>query len=122
MATGPATCVAKGSDVWVGYGKWTAQPADQEAPVDEYHVMHTSNGATLGDVLASDAATKQQNLGALAIDDASGELALTYYASESRPYPHPRSIEAVEYLARKRGGEVGIEYAEAFELIRRVEM
>jgi len=80
---GPATCVAKGSDVWVGYGKWTAQPADQEAPVDEYHVMHTSNGATLGDVLASDAATKQQNLGALAIDDASGELALTYYAGNS---------------------------------------
>jgi len=49
------------------------------------------------------------------------KLALTYYASEARPYPHPRSIEALEYLARKRGGEVGIEYAEAFELIRRVE-
>jgi LmbE family N-acetylglucosaminyl deacetylase len=49
------------------------------------------------------------------------KLALSYYASEARPYPHPRSIEAVEFLARKRGGEVGIEYAEAFELIRRVE-
>ncbi len=49
------------------------------------------------------------------------KLALSYYTSEYRPYPHPRSIEAVEYLARKRGNEVGIEYAEAFELIRSVE-
>ena len=79
----PATCAAKGSDVWVGYGQWTAQPADQEAPVDEYHVMHTSNGTTLDDVIATDAATKQQNLGALVVEDATGELALTYYAGDS---------------------------------------
>lgn len=49
------------------------------------------------------------------------KLALTYYATEMRAYPHPRSVEALEYLSRKRGYEVGIEYAEAFELIRRVE-
>ncbi len=46
--------------------------------------------------------------------------ALRYYASEYRPYPHPRSIEAIEYLARKRGNEVGVEYAEAFEIIRSI--
>ena len=80
---GPATCAAKGSDVWVGYGQWTVQPADLEAPVDEYHVMHTANGTTLTDVVASDSATRQQNLGALAIEDATGELALTYYAGDS---------------------------------------
>jgi LmbE family N-acetylglucosaminyl deacetylase len=49
------------------------------------------------------------------------KLALLTYQSECRPYPHPRSIEALEYLARKRGAEVGLEYAETFELIRRVE-
>jgi LmbE family N-acetylglucosaminyl deacetylase len=49
------------------------------------------------------------------------KLALTYYESELRPYPHPRSIEALEYLARRRGNEVGLTYAEAFHVVRRVE-
>ena len=52
--------------------------------------------------------------------DAKNE-ALGHYASERRPYPHPRSAEAVEHLARKRGNEVGLEYAEAYHIIRRVE-
>jgi hypothetical protein len=79
----PATCVAKGSDVWIGYGQWTSNPASAEAPVDEYHVIHTNNGTTLTDVVASDAKPKQQNLGSLALDETSGELALTYYAGDS---------------------------------------
>ena len=37
-----------------------------------------------------------------------------------RPFPHPRSYEGVQYLARVRGMTVGIEFAEAFEVIRRV--
>lgn len=49
------------------------------------------------------------------------KLALSVYHSEYQAYPHPRSIEAVEYLARCRGNEVGIAYAEAFHLIRKVE-
>lgn len=49
------------------------------------------------------------------------KLALSYYETEYRAYPHPRSIEGVEYLARKRGLEVGLEYAEAFCLIRKIE-
>jgi LmbE family N-acetylglucosaminyl deacetylase len=49
------------------------------------------------------------------------KLALRYYHSEYRVYPHPRSIEAVEYLARKRGNEVGLKYAEAFHVVRKVE-
>lgn len=48
------------------------------------------------------------------------KLALSYYQSEYRSYPHPRSIEAVEYLARKRGNEVGLAYAEAFHMVRRI--
>ena len=40
--------------------------------------------------------------------------ALKIYHSEMRPWPHSRSIEAVEFLARWRGASVGIEAAEAF--------
>ena len=47
--------------------------------------------------------------------------ALLAYRSEARPYPHPRSPEAVENLAKKRGNEVGLHYAEAFQLIRGIE-
>ncbi len=44
--------------------------------------------------------------------------ALACYRSELRPYPHPRSIKGIEILARKRGLEVGVEFAEAFQLVR----
>jgi len=79
----PATCVAKGADVWIGYGQWTSQPAGADSPVDEYHVIHTTNGTSITDVVASDTKTKLQNLGSLALDDATGELALTYYAGDT---------------------------------------
>lgn len=46
--------------------------------------------------------------------------ALRHYDVEMRPYPHPRSYEGVQHLARVRGMTVGVEYAEAFEIIRRV--
>ncbi|MCB9477461.1 MAG: PIG-L family deacetylase [Deltaproteobacteria bacterium] len=49
------------------------------------------------------------------------KAAMQIYESEYRPYPHPRSVEGLEYSARKRGLDVGLEYAEAFCLIRRVE-
>jgi LmbE family N-acetylglucosaminyl deacetylase len=45
---------------------------------------------------------------------------LHYYDVEMRPFPHPRSYDGVKYLARVRGMTVGCEYAEAFEIIRRV--
>jgi len=44
--------------------------------------------------------------------------ALSAYASELRDYPHPRSLRAVEALARWRGATVGVEAAEAFVLGR----
>ncbi len=49
------------------------------------------------------------------------KLAMRCYESEARPYPHPRSPEGIEYAARHRGLEIGVEYAEAFALVRRVE-
>lgn len=50
------------------------------------------------------------------------KLAMSYYEAEYRPYPHPRSIESIEYLARRRGNEVGLMYAEAFHTVRKVEV
>jgi LmbE family N-acetylglucosaminyl deacetylase len=43
--------------------------------------------------------------------------ALEHYRGELRPYPHPRSLEAVRDRARVRGAEVGMASAEAFELV-----
>lgn len=44
--------------------------------------------------------------------------ALEAYAAELRVWPHPRSREGVEYLARWRGATVGVAAAEAFMLGR----
>lgn len=46
--------------------------------------------------------------------------ALEAYASEMRPWPHARSLEAVEHLARWRGAQVGAEAAEGFCLLRQL--
>lgn len=46
--------------------------------------------------------------------------ALEAYDEEMRPFPHARSMEGVEALARVRGVAVGVEAAEAFTLIREV--
>jgi len=40
------------------------------------------------------------------------------YKSELRPFPHSRSLKAIENLAIQRGVESGTKKAEAFELIR----
>jgi LmbE family N-acetylglucosaminyl deacetylase len=44
--------------------------------------------------------------------------AVEAYATELRPYPHPRCPQAVEIYAQQRGVSVGVHYAEAFMLIR----
>ncbi len=46
--------------------------------------------------------------------------AMSAYASELKEHPHPRSLEMLKVLARKRGSEVGIADAEAFILIREI--
>ncbi|WP_341885435.1 PIG-L deacetylase family protein [Synechococcus sp. UW140] len=46
--------------------------------------------------------------------------ALEAYISEMRPWPHARSFQAVEHLARWRGAQVGVEAAEAFCLLRQL--
>lgn len=46
--------------------------------------------------------------------------ALNAYAPEMRAFPHPRSVQAVEHLARWRGATVGCAAAEAFMLGRAI--
>lgn len=43
--------------------------------------------------------------------------ALSAYKGVMRPYPHPRSNEALEGLAAYRGVQAGCNYAEAFECV-----
>jgi N-acetylglucosamine malate deacetylase 1 len=45
--------------------------------------------------------------------------ALQAYQAEMRDFPHPRSVKAIEALARWRGATVGVEAAEAFILGRK---
>lgn len=47
--------------------------------------------------------------------------ALDAYAAELRDWPHPRSRQGVEHLARWRGATVGVDAAEAFMLGRQLE-
>lgn len=44
--------------------------------------------------------------------------ALREYKSEMRPWPHARSLKALDYLAKWRGANIGVEAAEAFVLGR----
>jgi len=46
--------------------------------------------------------------------------AMQLYESEARSFPHPRSTEALRGIARRWGSVVGLEAAEAFELVRDV--
>jgi LmbE family N-acetylglucosaminyl deacetylase len=43
------------------------------------------------------------------------------YEFEKRPYPHPRSPEALKIQAQRWGIINGVEYAEAFQIIRMIE-
>jgi N-acetylglucosamine malate deacetylase 1 len=52
-------------------------------------------------------------------DDIQAKIkAMESYELEKRPYPHPRSPEALEVLARRWGVATGARYAEAFAAIR----
>lgn len=46
--------------------------------------------------------------------------ALRCYASEMREFPHSRSYEALECLAKWRGAQSGLRYAESFVLLRQI--
>ena len=48
--------------------------------------------------------------------------AMRCYRSEIRPAPHPRSIETIRALAILRGSEAGLKAAEAFRLLREIQV
>ncbi|MBI4142990.1 PIG-L family deacetylase [Candidatus Uhrbacteria bacterium] len=48
--------------------------------------------------------------------------ALRKYDREMRPFPHPRSYEAIEALATWRGAAAGVHAAEAFEVVRTLQV
>ena len=47
--------------------------------------------------------------------------ALKFYEEEIKKYPHSRSYKGIENLAKVRGNQVGLNMAEAFEVIRKIE-
>ncbi|GIK39310.1 MAG: LmbE family protein [Chloroflexota bacterium] len=46
--------------------------------------------------------------------------AMRMYESEIRQFPHPRSAQALQAIAQRWGSVVGLEAAEAFELVREI--
>ncbi len=46
--------------------------------------------------------------------------AMQMYESETRPFPHPRSPEALRAIAQRWGSVAGLQAAEAFSLVREV--
>lgn len=46
---------------------------------------------------------------------------LKHYDMEMRPFPHPRSYEGIRALGKVRGMTAGVPYAEAFEIIRKID-
>lgn len=46
--------------------------------------------------------------------------AMAEFHSQLEEYPSPRSLDAIEALAKYRGSTVSVEYAEAFSLIREI--
>ena len=47
--------------------------------------------------------------------------AMAFYNSQLKPVPNTRSLESLKSLARLRGGTVGVQFAEAFMLVRQIE-
>ncbi len=46
--------------------------------------------------------------------------AMKCYQSQLHAFPHPRSLEAIEALAKLRGSTIGVAYAESFVCVREV--
>jgi len=44
--------------------------------------------------------------------------AMRSYVAELRQFPHPRSVEGIQIKARQRGMEVGLQAAEAYQVLR----
>jgi LmbE family N-acetylglucosaminyl deacetylase len=45
---------------------------------------------------------------------------MSFYETETNPFPHPRSAEAIRALAMRRGSQSGLKSAESFMLVRKI--
>ena len=50
------------------------------------------------------------------------EKALLAYKDELKVFPHSRSLEGIKNLAKLRGNQVGLKMAEAFQVIRKINL
>lgn len=75
----PASCAAKGNDVFLAYGVWPGTPQSKHAPVDLIRVVHTADGTTFDRHQATDATVAKVYLPDLIMDDATSTLHLSYY-------------------------------------------
>ena len=57
----------------------------------------------------------------MAVGTTAAHYILKAYASEIRSFPHSRSLEGIKSLANRRGNQVGLGMAEAFQVIRKIE-
>lgn len=48
--------------------------------------------------------------------------AMSYYLSEIKEFPHPRSLESIKLNSKIWGIKVGLNYAEAFQLVRYIKI
>ena len=47
--------------------------------------------------------------------------AIKSYKNEVKKYPHSRSLTGIKNLSKIRGNQSGMKYAEAYEIIRKIE-
>ena len=47
--------------------------------------------------------------------------AMQFFESQVKKFPHPRSIQAIQALAKYRGSQMGMKNAESFKLIRKLQ-
>ncbi len=47
--------------------------------------------------------------------------ALKAYKNEIKEYPHSRSLESIQNLAKLRGNQIGVNMAESFQIVRKID-
>ena len=87
------------------------------APVKRFYCFETPSSTEWAAPSIGPSFRPQRYVGIAKTWDAK-RAALECYQTEMCDFPHARSIEAVEALARSRGAQAGLAAAEAFEVIR----
>jgi len=90
------------------------------SPVRAIYAMEVPSSTEWAAPSAGDAFLPSRFVDISAVQDIK-RRALEAYAEEMRPFPHPRSFEAVEALAKWRGASAGLSAAEAFMVLRDIE-